>query len=234
MDKKRIIKTVSAVCFVIVCGLLYVVVCKPFGTSPELVFDKQTDALQSATENVPISSVLQEKAEGEAGKELVKGDTEDETVGAMLYVHVCGAVLKEGVYALSAGSRVTDAITAAGGFREDADVSFHNLAAMLTDGRKIYVPTMEETKEFSLSERTEGTENGLLGAYGGTVEKKVNLNTAGLAELMTLSGIGEAKAESILKYREKVGRFQTVEELKKVSGIGDAMFERIRDEIVAE
>ena len=231
MDKKRTIKTVLAVCFVIVCGALYLFFCSPFGKPAEIVFEQQAKVSQSehVTEAEEVSAALREETAGEDGTR----NNEPE----LLYVHVCGAVSEEGVYALPTESRVTDGIEAAGGFREGADETFHNLAALLTDGQKIYVPTLEETRSVSLTERADGTGNSLYGAadaYGSGTEKKVNLNTAGLTELMTLSGIGEAKAESILKYREKVGRFESIEELKKVSGIGEAMFERIREEIVVE
>jgi len=239
MDRKRTIKTVSAVCFVMVCGVMYLVLCSPFGKKEEIVFEKRPDVLQAEaeTKDGELSPDMPEKPEEDDGENRGESGTKDEISENVLYVHVCGAVMEEGVYALPAGSRVTDGIKVAGGFREGADTTFHNLAALLADGQKIYVPTLEETESLSLPERTEGTESGLsevTGVYGSTVGTKVNLNTAGLAELMTLSGIGEAKAESILKYREKVGRFQNIEELKNVSGIGDAMFERVREEIVAE
>ena len=231
MDKKRIMKTALAVGFVIVCGGLYLLFCSPFGASDEIVLEQQTEHPQAE---------LVAKAE-EASDTLPEETTADDGTGnnepELLYVHICGAVSEEGVYALPAESRVTDGIEAAGGFSEGADETFHNLAALLTDGQKIYVPTLEETRSLSLTERTDGTGSSLYGAteaYGSGAVKKVNLNTAGLAELMTLSGIGEAKAESILKYREKVGRFLNIEELKKVSGIGDALFERIREDIVVE
>jgi competence protein ComEA len=236
MDKKRTIKIVLAVCFVIVCGLFYLVLCSPFGKRDEIVFEKQSGVLQSeiGTKEGEEFPALQENTDEADGEYHGENSAESGTVEAILYVHICGAVLEEGVYALPMGSRVTDGIDAAGGFREDADVAFHNLAALLTDGQKIYVPTVEETEVLSLPERTESSLYGGMGVYGSGVGTKVNLNTAGLAELMTLNGIGEAKAESILKYREKVGRFQSIEELKKVSGIGDAMFERIQEDIVVE
>lgn len=229
MDKKRIIKTVSVVCFVIACGVLYLVCCSPFGKNSGIVFEKGQDVVESEprAKEGDVSPALQEKTAADSD---VKNDEPEK----MLYVHICGAVLEEGVYALTVGSRVTDGIKAAGGFREDADAAFHNLAALLTDGQKVYVPTLEETKTLSLPERTEGTESSFSAGDGSSAGKRVNLNTAGLTELMTLEGIGEAKAESILKYREKVGRFQSIEELKKISGIGDAMFERIREDIVVE
>lgn len=236
MDKKRTIKIVLTVCFVMVCGMLYLVFGSPFGKQDEIVFEKQSDTQQSetGTKEGEESFALQENTDEADGENEVENNAEHGKTEALLYVHICGAVLTEDVYVLPAGSRVTDGIEAAGGFRKDADVTFHNLAALLTDGQKIYVPTLEETKSLSLPERTDGAVSSLPGAYGGTAGKKVNLNTAGLAELMTLNGIGEAKAEEILKYREKVGRFRNIEELKNVSGIGEAMIERIRDDIIVE
>lgn len=227
MDKKRIIKFVLAGCFVILCGGLYLVYGSPFGTSSEVVLEKQ------AEEGERVTGIFEDDGETVQG-EGEEDPTESAEKAPTLYVHVCGAVLEEGVYELPEGSRVTDGIKAAGGFRKDADMTFHNLALLLSDGQKIYVPTLEETKALSLPERTEDGLSGTTGADGGSEGKKVNLNTAGLTELMTLNGIGQAKAESILKYREKVGRFQRIEELKNVSGIGDAMFERIKDDIVTE
>ena len=235
MDKKRTVKMIAAFGFVIACGGTYLILYGPFGKSAGIVFEKQPEVQQvlpEATEG-DISPVPKEDVAAENHGEE---ETEKEVEG-MLYVHVCGAVSEEGVYVLPEGSRVADGIEAAGGFRKDADAAFHNLAALLEDGQKIYVPTWEETESLSLKERTESTgssRSGTAGIYGSDVVAKVNLNTAGLTELMTLNGIGEAKAESILKYREKVGRFQSIEELKKVSGIGDAMFERIREDIVVQ
>lgn len=237
MDKKQKMKAVSAVGFVIVCGVSYLLFCSPFGKKAEVELEMHPDAVRTETKVGDVSPDLPEKITEEDSEHRGESVAKREESAITLYVHICGAVSEEGVYALPSGSRVTDGIKAAGGFREGADRTFHNLAAELADGQKIYVPTMEETKGLSLPERTEGTGGGLSeteGLYGSGAATKVNLNTAGLSELMTLSGIGEAKAESILKYREKVGRFQKIEELKKVSGIGDAVFEQIRGEIVAE
>lgn len=208
MDKKRTINVVAAVCFIIACGAVYLVCSGNFGGQEEIVFEKQSGETRVNSETAP------------------EGEEEERP----LYVHICGAVAEEGVYVLPQGSRVADGIQSAGGFRADADESFHNLAATMFDGQKIYVPTVEETKSLPLTERINGSEE----RESGEGSQKVNLNTADIEELMTLNGIGETKAESILKYRERVGNFQTIEELMKVSGIGEALFERIRDDIVVE
>ncbi len=234
MDKKQKKKLIPAVCFVLICGVVYLGIHYGGQRKEQIVLEKvsQGDEQKGTTEDnsdIGIGSDLYETVGSEAE---VTGALKEES---LLYVHVCGAVITEGVYTLPEGSRVSDGITAAGGFSEQADTAYHNLAARLTDGQKIYVPTMEETRELPVTERTEPKAEGAGGAYRADAEaKKVNLNTADITELMTLSGIGEAKAESILRYREKVGPFQSIEELKNVSGIGDAMFERVREDIVVE
>lgn len=131
-----------------------------------------------------------------------------------IFVYVCGAVECEGVYELPEGSRVYEAIAAAGGFREDAAVTEINQAEVLKDEVQIYVPTEEEVKKGQASK-----------------DGKINLNTATKAELMTLSGIGETKADSIIRYREEHGKFQSIEDIKNIDGIKDGLFERIKNSI---
>ena len=139
----------------------------------------------------------------------------------VLCVYICGAVLRPGVYELEAGSRIVSAVEAAGGFLPDAATEAVNLAKRLEDGMQIVVPTMAEAE----AQRTEVSrqEAGL-----------VNLNTASVAELCTLSGIGEAKAEAILAYRTEIGAFSSIEQLKEVTGIGDSLFNQIKESIYIE
>lgn len=234
MDKKQKIKPVLAVCFVVLCGVGYLGIRQEGQDKEQIVLEKASEECKTPTET------------GDGTAKMPQTTSEDrETAGAStggrpgeetLCVHVCGAVVTEGVYTLRSGSRVADGIAAAGGFSEAADTAYHNLAARLLDGQKVYVPTVEETKELSVPERGALTNGGGAGVSlpGENGTKKVNLNTADMEELMTLNGIGEAKAKSILQYREKVGPFQSVEELKNVSGIGDAMFERVRESIIVE
>jgi len=226
MDKKQKNKLVPAVCFVLVCGVVSLGIHYSRQREERIVLEKQDDR--------KVTQETEKFVESEDGTVVGEAVTIREET---LCVHICGAVGEEGVYTLPAGSRLTDGIEAAGGFIESADTTYHNLAAYLTDGQKIYVPTVEETKELSVSQRLENigkNENGGTSAPSGTENQKVNINTADFTELMTLSGIGEAKAESILQYRERVGLFQCVEELKNVSGIGDAMFERVKEHITVE
>lgn len=225
MDKKKKIKPVLAVCFVVFCGVGYVGIRYVGTESKQIVFEKAPE--ERDMPGTDADRITSEPREADRDESVVISSGEQPET--LLYVHVCGAVVTEGVYALSEGSRVADGIAAAGGFTEAADRSYHNLAALLSDGQKVYVPTEEETKDLSVPERTSSAND-----REPDESKKVNLNTADTEELMTLSGIGKAKAQSILQYREKVGPFQSIEELKNVSGIGDAMFERVKEHIVVK
>jgi competence protein ComEA len=153
---------------------------------------------------------------------------------APIEVHVIGAVVRPGVYTLAAGSRVQDAITAAGGPLAEADVNVINLAAKLEDGQQLSIPYQggagpgtnpdsnipfdviptEETTDFSGEEPNPDL---------------ININTAGLEELDTLPGIGPATAQSIIDYRDQYGPFQQIEDIMNVSGIGPATFDQIKD-----
>ncbi len=141
-------------------------------------------------------------------------------------VYVCGAVNSPGVYTLDPGLRIVDAVCAASGLREDADECYVNLATLLEDGQRIYIPTREET----LKSREELIV-GETGYETGREGDKVNINTADAAALMTLPGIGEAKASLIIEYRTKNGRFGTIEDIMKISGIKEGMFNKIKDRI---
>lgn len=139
------------------------------------------------------------------------------------YVHVCGEVLNPGVYELEEGSRIFQLIEMAGGFTDAAATEYLNMAQIVQDGMKIQVPSLEEldTGEW-------------LGQQGSALEekpRKINLNTATKEELMTLRGIGEARAEDILRYREEHGTFETIEEIMEISGIKDAAFQKIKEYI---
>ncbi|MEG2642863.1 MAG: ComEA family DNA-binding protein, partial [Eubacterium sp.] len=140
-----------------------------------------------------------------------------ETASTKVLVHVAGAVNNPGVYTLDGGSRVIDAVDAAGGLSPEADGDALNLAAVVEDAAKITIPTIHT-----------GEEEG-----GGSISSSglVNINTADKTTLMTLSGIGEVLAQNIIDYRTKNGSFTNLEELKNVNRIGDKLFEQIKDGI---
>jgi competence protein ComEA len=135
-------------------------------------------------------------------------------------VHITGAVPRPGVYALPEGSRVQDAIAAAGGFLAEAEKTGINLAALLLDGEQLNIPFIEGASP-------------VLPTPGPTViaatTELININTASQAELETLPGIGPTTAQSIIAYREQNGDFVSIEEIINVSGIGPGLYERIKD-----
>ena len=149
-------------------------------------------------------------------------DTTEETEKKTeIYVQISGAVADPGVYTFPADSRVYELIEAAGGLLPEAyDVSL-NQAERLSDGQKIHVYTREEAAEgLTPTEESSSTSDG-----------KVNINTASAEELTSLKGIGQTRAESIVAYRQEHGAFAAVEDLKEVSGIGDATYQKIADAI---
>lgn len=165
----------------------------------------------------------------ESEKASQSGTDAEEGLPETLYVHVCGAVNAPGVYELKTDARIYEALEAAGGMTEDAAADWINQAEALSDGERIYVPTQEEAEESAQS--VSGRWADPNGNAGGSVSDKININTAAKEELMTLSGIGASKAESILKYRQEHGNFQNIEDLKKIEGIKDGVFNMIKDDI---
>ena len=173
--------------------------------------------------------------DGESLEELsVSAESETEEEGAVpqeeqepaetVYVYVCGAVNAPGVYELKKDARVFEAITLAGGMTAEAAPEAVSQARTVADGEQIYVPTVREVQM-----QGSGVEDIVTG--NADVSGKVNINTAGKDELMELTGIGEAKAESILKYREEHGSFQSIEELMQIEGIKEGVFNKIKDDI---
>ena len=159
---------------------------------------------------------------------IVTPETEEPEEAAELVVYICGEVNSPGIYTLPKESRLYEAVVLAGGFSEEADPAYHNLARTLKDGERIYIVSYAETKALTIEQQAAGEE----GEQENT--SLINLNTATAEQLMSLPGIGEAKAAGILAYREKVGKFADIEEIKNVSGIGEAMFEKIKDKITVK
>ncbi len=153
--------------------------------------------------------------------EVQKTEEKMENQDNLIKIHITGEVNNQGVIELKAGDRIIDAIEKAGGLTDLADTSKVNLAYSLSDGEKIYIPSINDEEGINFIE----TEN---------KNSKININTATLEELDSLSGIGESIAQSIIDYREENGKFQTIEDLKNVSGIGEAKFEKIKENITVK
>ncbi len=139
-----------------------------------------------------------------------------------VYVYVCGAIQRPGVYEVPEGSRLYEVVERAGGMLEEADDMYLNLAREVKDGEQIVILTGEQTKS---------ADGGVLTESMSQTAGLVNINTASVEELMTLTGIGESRAEAIVEYREKNGAFGSIDAIMQISGIKEALFEKIKDKI---
>lgn len=195
------------------------------GTSNLLILEENyTDSVE---ENPTEISNLEENPteitnlEDNEWSEIETADT------AMLSVYICGAINQPGVYELEEGSRIYHIIELAGGMTEEAAESYLNLAEELVDGQKIYVPTKVEVEEGGVAALNWSLDDE-------NSSGKVNINTATKEELMTLTGIGEAKAESIIEYRESTGAFENIEDIQNIAGIKEGVYSQIEDEITVD
>ena len=182
--------------------------------------DTDTAVNADESDEVPISS--QKSAQNDISDIVETDNTQTESAGAKrLTVYVCGAVQHPGVYELAEGSRVYEALALAGGVTDDASPTAVNQAQLLTDGEMIEILTVDEAMERETAQETES-------------DGRVNINTADAEELKTLPGIGEAKADSIIAYREKNGAFAVIEDIKNIEGIKDGVFAKLEDHIKVE
>lgn len=143
----------------------------------------------------------------------------DENINKQIQVHVAGEVNKPGVYKLDEGSRIMDAVNAAGGFTDKADKNSLNLAKTLEDGVQIMINSIDSALQNTTTQGS--TQN----------NGKININLADLSQLQTLNGVGPATAQKIIDYRNANGKFKTIEDIKKVSGIGEKTYEKFKDQI---
>lgn len=221
---------------IILCGLglvLLLVVASIF-------IYKNFDSKDKEDENIVLNT-----------KKDVKKDEEEEKTSDVYYqVDIKGEVINPGIYTVKEGSRVIDVIRLAGDLTEVADTSVLNLSKKVKDEMVIIVYSFDEVASFTETKEQEEIEQEACKNQNGiendaciedstddtssgsvVISGKISLNTATIDELMMLPGIGEAKAEAIIKYREEVGAFQNIEELKEVNGIGDAIFDDIKESI---
>lgn len=154
------------------------------------------------------------------------------------YVDVKGSVKNPGVYEFNENDRVIDAIELAGGLTKNANTSNINLSQKLTSEMVIYVYSNSEIKNNNnklscdtICETNIIEVNNCITNDNNSNNSLININTATISDLTTISGIGESKAKNIIDYREKNGKFKSIEDLKNISGIGEALFEKIKDKI---
>ena len=216
---RKVIKKYSI--FLLPAGLLL------FGALFFVYRAKQKNALRgelvcaSYTSGVTGESRV-DKAGADTGTEETMSAETKESAAVTVSVYLCGAVKKPDVYEVPKGTRLNEVLKLAGGFREDAAQDAVNLAASVEDGSMIRVPTLEEAAK--------GAE--AVGLAAEETSGKVDLNRADKAELMTLPGVGERKAEQIIAYRKAHGKFQSIEEIKNIPGIKEKAFEKLKDSIM--
>lgn len=203
-EKKRRICIIAICLFVVIAGIIYYF-----------------------SNNVSDSSESDEYIYGDDIVTEAGNDNESEviSVDSRIVVHVCGAVKSPGVYELEGNPRVSDAIEAAGGFAKKAATDYLNLAEPVSDGQKITVVTKSQAKRL-MEPQTDNT-----GSSSDSSGRMVNINTAGAEELMTLPGIGQSKAESIIQYREDNGGFSSISDIKNIPGIKEGVYSKISKHI---
>ena len=172
-------------------------------------------------------TVVIEQSEEKQNKPQTEEHSEKEEV--WIWVDVSGAVNTPGVYRLKQGSRVFEAVQEAGGFLENADTTGINQASVLSDGEKLQIYTIEEAQQMEIQPQEFSDSREKADTNG-----KININTADLAELQEIPGVGEKKAQSIMEYRENCGGFQNIEQLQEIPGIKGKTFDKVKDYITVK
>jgi competence protein ComEA len=210
----------------------------------DVLYAVQATGSASATEDVGAMNAV-----GAAGQGNVIADAQlPPSIGTgaavsaadSIFVDVYGAVKSPAVYELAWGSRIYEAVEAAGGLTDDADIRYINRATALVDGDRVYVPTRDEAESGKPLPDSAGLVGGVSGGSrdvqgssdaSTSANGQVNINTADSSALQTLNGVGPSTAQKIIDYRESNGPFAKIENLKNVSGIGDKTFEKLKDHI---
>ncbi len=181
--------------------------------------------------------------ESKPGESQTPESVSETDVMSAIAVYVCGAVMEPDVYYLPEGARIYDAIKASGGFAPNADTQWLNQAQLVSDGEMLLVYTLDETARMQEEgvKRGSSASGGVSSATGsgdnpsrisaGGDSTVVNLNTGSKEQLMTLPGIGESKADAIIRYRTETGPFASVEDVMNISGIKNSTFDKIKDRI---
>ena len=204
--------------------------CAPQGK--EIVLTDTAPEGAEVTDEEVFEEEVKEKGDNSPAEDI-SCQSESSEKPANIFVYVCGEVERPGVYELEKSSRIVDAVEAAGGFLETADKTYVNLAALLDDGVKLYIPSLQETMESAdtLQIETFEKESTSLSGSNDKSSTLININLATKEELTALPGIGNATAEKIISYREEHGSFKSTEDIMNVSGIKDKLFSKIKDHI---
>ncbi len=236
--KKKYIAVIITCVILIAAGICYCVSYFGMGTTIPVITDLGGEGTESPGVKVnsiadPGMDTAATSAVGASGtgnspdKPVTEGSSEgkaiEEDEAAYLYVHLCGAVEHPSVYRAVKGSRLVEIIDLAGGLTKDAAGDYINQAMIVEDGQRIYIPTGEEVRELpSVDYISGGSENNRSEDSG-----LIDINEADKEELMSLPGIGQAKADSIIEYRNAGGGFQSIEDLMNVPGIKEGLFHQV-------
>lgn len=231
IQKEMIQSFMKKICSAVGLRIILLVLCAL--TASVCYSCRRNDGVELVSEENPSqeSSVVEENLLQDETLQTAEESSAPQSSPAMIYVQICGQVVSPGVYQVPEDSRIFEVLDLAGGYTDLAAKEYLNLADVAVDGMKLIVPSVAELEQAELY--------GAAGVQGGdqqsgsaqAIGNKVNLNTATKEELMTLRGIGEAKAEDILQYRSTHGPFEKIEDIKQISGIKDAAFEKIKDSI---
>ncbi len=209
MEKNKLITIAVCFVFIVFSGILYI---KSSTGGEELSFIKNTE------ESTNIANI-----EDSVSNSEIPAVTEN------IAVYICGAVKHPGVYSFVMGQRLYDAVKAAGGFKKSAARSAVNLARRLSDSEQIVIPTKKQAASVKNKNPDISKDDGIK-TVSSNENPLININTASKEELMTLNGIGESKADAVIKYRSS-NQFNSIEDIKNVTGIKDGVFNQIRNQI---
>lgn len=217
IDKKKII-IIALICTIVVAGGIIVYFMQ---SNESEYFEFEDEMIDENVENY---------------KNTVNIENVDMEDKAKIIVHIAGQVVNPSVISLNEGARIIDAINAAGGTTEEADLSKVNLAYILEDAQRIYIPSINEGDSEVYS--ANGSKETTIVTSGSSIEEtktteslKININTANETELQKIPGIGQSIAARIIAYRNENGKFNTIEDIKKVSGIGTNKYNNIKNYI---
>lgn len=213
-NKRKIIRRIIEISVLVGFSCFLFLSCKggKQNNEPVIYTNTGTEDSQRTSENTE-EDTYESGSSNPAREEFSSGNDTGKAV-----VYVCGSVVNPGVYELPGGSRIIDAIHCAGGFSEDANREFVNLADFITDGQMIRIP--DSSEDVSLLQSSENSEESSF---------PVNINTATKEKLCTIPGVGDVRAEAILKYRTENGSFHSTEELMNVPGIKEGTYNKIKE-----
>lgn len=251
--KKKYIMLGLTCCFLLIAGICYSCSFKGSNSSAQLITSLEDGNKQKAGVN-NISQALTEKTKSNkmvennystdnnySNKNITSSGKADNSVKTgedakktWIYIHLCGEVKKPGVYRVEEGARLFTIVDLAGGFTKSADDDYMNQAQKVSDGQRIYIPTTNEVKKLNASDYMAGQESSEQTVTDNKVVKVtlVNINEASAEELMELPGIGKAKAEKIIEYRDSNGKFKKIEDIMNIPGIKEGLFQKFASYIV--